>query len=122
VGAAIALADGVDARLAVGLWVVVAARSTAAIPYVRTQLYRARQGTNRRWPSDLAQVLALGTVALAWSLEALPFAPVAAVAAVAAFNVAAVRSTPRPAVVIGIQQMLFGIAVIAVTAIAVRGL
>jgi hypothetical protein len=44
---------------------------------------------------------------------------VPAVAAIAVFNIAAVRRSVRPAVVIGLQQMASGIVVVAVTAIAV---
>jgi hypothetical protein len=44
---------------------------------------------------------------------------VAAIGVIAVINVAAVRLTPRPAVVIGVQQMIFGLGVVAVTAVAV---
>lgn len=46
-------------------------------------------------------------------------AAAAEVAAVAMFNVAAVRAAPRPAKIIGFQQMFFGLAAVIVTAIAV---
>lgn len=114
--AAIALAGGIGAAVAVGLWSVVAARSVAAMPYVRTQLLRGRHKPHRLWRSDLAQVLAATTVTVSWVAGALPFAPVVAMAVIAAINLTAVRLRPRPAVVIGIQQTIFGLAVIAVTA------
>ena len=117
--AVIALAGGADVALALGLWTVVAARSAAAVPYVRTQLLRARRGTSPRWPSDVAQGLAVLAVAAAWGVGALPLAPVLAIAVVAIVNVVAVRVAPCRAVVIGVQQMLIGAAVVAVTAIAV---
>ena len=117
--AAIALAGGESAMLAVGLWVVVSARAAAAIPYARTMVFRAHRRPVTRWHSDLAQVVAMSAVVLAWLLETIPFAPVAAVAVIAVFNVVAVRGPVRRALVIGLQQMTFGIAVIAVTAIAV---
>ena len=117
--AAIALAGGVGAAVAVGLWSVVAARSVAAMPYVRTQLLRGRHKPHRLWHSDLAQVLAVTTVTVSWVAGGLPFAPVVAMAVIAAINLTAVRLRPRPAVVIGVQQTVFGIAVIAVTAVSV---
>lgn len=120
VAAAIALADGAEADLAVGLWVVVAARAAAAIPYARTQVFRGRGRPHRRWHSDLAQVVALAGVALAWAAGAAPFASLAAMAVIAVVNVAAVRAAPRPAKVIGVQQMVFGLAVVVVTAAAAR--
>ena len=119
VAAAIALADGAQAEMALGLWVVVAARATAAIPYARTQVFRARGRPHHIRHSDLAQVLAVVAATGAWLAGAVPLAATIAIAVVAAFNVGAVRAAPRPAKVIGVQQMLFGIAVVTTTAIAV---
>jgi hypothetical protein len=119
VAAAIALADGTDTGLALGLWVVVAARAAAAIPYARTQVFRTRSRPHPLWHSDVAQVAAVAAVVVAWSTGAAPVAAVIAIAAVAVFNIAAVRRAPRPAKIIGVQQMFFGIAVVVVTAVAV---
>jgi hypothetical protein len=117
--AAIALAAGESGTLAVGLWVVVSARAAAAIPYARTQVFRAHGRPVTRWHSDLAQLLALAATAAAWAAGAIPLAPVLAVAAIAVWNLVAVRGPVRPAVVIGLQQMTFGFVVVAVTAVAV---
>ena len=117
--AAIALAAGEPTALALGLWVVISARAAAAIPHARTMVLRAHGRPVSRWHSDLAQALAVTAVAVAWLFDAIPFVPVLAVAAIAVFNVVAVRGPVRRAVVIGLQQMTFGIAVVAVTAIAV---
>ena len=119
VAAVIALADGAETSLALGLWVVVAARAAAAIPYARTQVFRTRGRPHELWHSDLAQVLAVAAVTIAWLVGVVPIAATSAIAAVAAFNIGAVRTAPRPAKVIGLQQMFFGIAVVIVTAIAV---
>lgn len=117
--AAIVLTDGGSALLAIGLWVVVSARAAAAIPYARTQVFRAHGRPVTRWHSDAAQAAAVAAVSLAWGLDAIPLAPVIAVAAIAAFNVVAVRGSVKPAMVIGLQQMTFGIGVVVVTAVAV---
>jgi hypothetical protein len=117
--AAIVLAGGGSASLAIGLWAVVSARAGAAIPYARAQVFRAHGRPMARWHSDVAQVSAVAAVAVAWGLNAIPLAPVIAVAAIAGFNVMAVRGPVKPAVVIGLQQMALGIAVVAVTAVAV---
>jgi hypothetical protein len=119
VAAAIALADGATTDVALGLWVVVAARAAAAIPYARTQVFRTRGRPHHLWHSDVAQVLAVVALVIAWFAGAVPLASALAIVAVAAFNVAAIRARPRPAKVIGLQQMFFGIAVVVVTAIAV---
>jgi hypothetical protein len=119
VAAAIALADGADLRLAFGLWCVVAARGAAAIPYVRTQVFRLHARAYRRWPSDLAQVLAVAAVAVGWVLDAVPFATIVVLAVVGAANIVALRLEPRPPKVLGVQQMTFGLAVTVVTATAI---
>jgi hypothetical protein len=116
VAAAIALADSAETGLAVGLWVVVAARAGAAIPYARTQVFRARSRPYELWHSDLAQALAVVAVTIAWVAEVVPLAAVIAIMVIALFNVGAVRSAPRPAKIIGLQQMFFGLAVVGVTA------
>ena len=43
---------------------------------------------------------------------------VIAIILIAVFNVVVVRIAPRPAKIIGLQQMFFGIAVIVITAVA----
>lgn len=118
VAAAIALAGGESTSLAVGLWAVVSARAGAAIPYARNQVLRARGRTVTAWHADLAQVVAVLAVTAAWALEAIPLAAVVAVTAVAAFNLVMARRPVQPVVVVGVQQMMLGIAVVAVTAIA----
>lgn len=118
VAAIVLVADG-SVALAVGLWVVVSARACAAIPYARTQVFRAHGRAVALWHSDLAQVVALAAVGATWMLDAVPFAPVVAVLAIAVFNIVAVRRPARRAVVIGMQQMAFGVAVTVVTAVAV---
>jgi hypothetical protein len=119
VAAAIALADGQPTALALGLWCVVAARAIAAIPYARTQVLRGRGKPQQRWHSDLAQVLAVGALMIGTALGAVPLAATSVVAVIAAVNITAVRLAPRPAKVIGIQQMCFGVTVVVVTAVAV---
>ena len=117
--AAITLAGGESAALAIGLWAVVSARAVAAIPYARAQVLRAHGRAFARWHTDLAQVVAVAAVFVAWMSGAIPLAPVVAVAAVAVFNVAAVRRPVQRVLVIGLQQMAFGLAVTIVTAVAV---
>ena len=119
IATAIALAGGASSKIAWGLWVVIAARSVAAIPYVRTQILRTRNRPSPLWHSDVAQMAGVAAVALGWAFDAVPAAAAVAIAVLATLNLGAVRLAPRRAVVIGIQQMIFGIAVIVVTAIAV---
>lgn len=119
IAASIALADGTSTRVAWGLWLVIAARSVAAIPYVRAQIRRAKNSPAALWQSDLAQVLAVVVVIAGWAAEMVSIAIIVALALVAVVNVAAVRLEPRPAMVIGIQQMVIGIVVIAAAAFSI---
>ncbi|MGI9624578.1 MAG: YwiC-like family protein [Acidimicrobiales bacterium] len=118
--ASIALVGGETAELAMGLWVVVSARAGAAIPYARLQVFRAHGRSVARWHSDVAQLLAVVAVVVAWILDSIPVAPVLAIAAIAVFNIVALRGPVKRAVVIGVQQTVFGVVVVAVTAIAVN--
>jgi hypothetical protein len=120
VAAAITVAGGEGWRLAIAVWMVLAARAVASIPYVRTQIVRTRRGPTALGSTDLFQ---LAGVALAFAAVAVDSRVLAGAIAVAAFAVAqsvAVRRENIPAVkVIGIRQMVGGLAVAAATAIGV---
>lgn len=118
IAAAIALADGAPTLVAWGLWVVIAARSVAAIPYVRTQILRTKSRPAPTWQSDAAQLTAVVVAVFGWAFDLVPAAATFAIAVLATINAVAVRMAPRRAVVIGVQQMFVGIAVILTTAIA----
>ncbi|MCP3935027.1 MAG: YwiC-like family protein [Actinomycetia bacterium] len=119
VATAIALADGGQVGGSIGLWCVLAARSSAAIPYVRLQIFRTYGRPHRVWHSDLAQIAAVVAVVVGWGFDAVPIAAVVAVAAASAANLVSARRDPRPAKILGMQQLAFGVAVTLVTAIAV---
>ncbi|MEO6122629.1 MAG: YwiC-like family protein [Ilumatobacteraceae bacterium] len=119
VAAAIALVGGAGGLVAFGLWVVVATRGAAAIPYARTQVFRTRGKPHDLWHSDLAQALAAAAVVVGWLAGAVPLAAAIAIVLVTVFNIGAVRLTPQPAKIIGLQQMFFGITVVVVTTLAV---
>ncbi len=119
VAAAIALADGKPVPLAAGLWLVLAARAVASIPFVRLQIARLRHGAGPVTTSDRAQVCGVAIAALAVVLDrslALGFAAVLALAAVQAVWV---RRPPVPAKVLGVRQLLLGIGLVIVTAVGV---
>ncbi len=120
IATAIALADGAPTRMAWGLWVVIGARSLAAIPYVRTQIRRNRSHPGPSWHSDLAQVAAVAFAGAAWTIDLVPSAAWVAIGVLALVDLVAVRMPPRPAVVIGIQQTVAGLGVIAATALAIH--
>lgn len=116
--AIVVLADGRTNLVAVGLWCVVGARSIAAIPFVRVQLRRAKGQRSRLWTSDLAQVIAVAAVAIAWLLDAVPLTALGAVLVLGLVH-AALSRRPTPAVaVIGAQQVVLGLLVVIATAAA----
>lgn len=120
VAAAIALAGGEPERLAWGLWAVLAIRSVSAIPYVRTQVQRAKTQPIVPGISVSAQVIAILAAAGAWSADLIPAASGITLSVFAAANVVDLRLPARRAVVIGVQQTVVGAIVIGATAIAIR--
>jgi hypothetical protein len=119
VAASVALAGGASARLAAALWLVLAARSVATIPFVRTQIVRLRRGTGPVADSDRAQLagaaLALAAVAVEWTVVA----GTVFLLAVVALQTVWVRRPPVPAKVLGFRQLGIGLALVAVTAVGV---
>ena len=111
VAAAIVLADHGATALAAGAWLLVAARATASLPFVRYQLRRAKRQPCRRWAQDVAQgtalALALTGVALGW----LPWPAAAALGALVLAQLVLARIPPPKAPIVGIQQLVFGLAV-----------
>lgn len=117
VAAAVALAGGAPSADAAGLWLVLAARSLAAIPFVRVQLRRAKRQAHRLLDSDAAQALAVLAVASGVVFGSVPAAGLAAVAVLAAFHLVAVRTTPPRTAVLGAQQVVLGLSVVLATAL-----
>lgn len=95
VAASVALAGGADARLAVALWLVLAARSLAAIPFVRAQIARLHHGSGSTAGSDRAQFA--GAVVAITAVAVYP-AVAAGALAVTALLVAQVLWVRRPPV------------------------
>jgi hypothetical protein len=125
VAAAAVLADGHaggdagPAALAAGLWLVVAARVVASIPYARFQLARAKRRPQPVAGSDAAQAAGLVLAAVAVAVDTELVVGLAAIAALAAFQLISARRPPRPAVVVGIVQALLGAVVVVATALGV---
>lgn len=121
VAAAIALAGAKSSAVAIGLWVVIATRVIASIPFVRLQLQRAKAKTgdvNRRG-SDAAQVLAVAIVVAAAVADLVPVAGAIAITVLALFQAVANRRPPPKVPVIGAQQVALGLGVVLATALGV---
>jgi hypothetical protein len=120
VAAAIALAGGTTGGVAAGLWLVIGARSLAAVLFVRVQLLRFKEQGHHLWHSDLAQLLAVAMVIGGWIGGIVPAVAVSAVALLAFFEMIAVRRPPQKAVAIGSQQIVLGLTLVMLTALGVR--
>jgi len=121
--AAVAVAGGAPTRVAVVLWLLLAARSLAAIPYVRTQvqrLHRRGGATPRPFGSDMAQAAGVVVAAVAVVVEPAAAPGAAAVAAAAVLRLVAVRRPPVPAVRLGALESAFGVAVVVATAVGLH--
>lgn len=117
--AAIVLAGGHRAAIAYGSWLVLAARSAGAIPFVRAQIVKARRGITATRGSDLAQVASLAIAASAVALSRSLLAGALAVALIAAVQARWSRMQPPAVKVIGFRQLAIGLALVAVTALGI---
>ncbi len=118
--AAIALSGGATPEVAAGLWLVIAARSVAAVTFVRVQLRRAKGQAYRTWHSDAGQLAAIGVATLGLSLDYIPALAVGGIAFVGLFGAVMVRRRPASTPVLGSQQIGLGLLVVIVAGLAVR--
>jgi hypothetical protein len=119
VAASVALAGGTGSRIAAGLWLLMAARSVAAIAFVRVQLLRAKGQRHRVGHSDLGQAVTTGAVVVGWASGLLPWMAMAAIGCVAVFAVVMVRRPPVAAVMLGAQQVVIGLGIVMAVGLAV---
>jgi hypothetical protein len=120
VAAAITLAGDEGWWLAIALWMVLTARAVASIPYVRTQIVRTRRGPSPLRSTDLFQLAGAALAFAAVAVDSRVLVGAVAVALLALAQSLAVRRQNIPAVkVIGIRQMVGGLAVVAATAVGV---
>lgn len=119
--AAIALAGGASGRLAVGLWLVIGARAAASIPFVRVQIDRLRHGSGSTAMSDGAQLAGVSIAATAVLVDGRVIAGAVGVMALAVVQTAWLRQPSVPAKVLGLRQLVLGLALVAVTAAGMVG-
>ncbi len=119
VAASVTLAGGGGTRIAVGLWLLLAARSLASIPFVRVQITRLRHGSGPVAVSDRAQIAGAVVAISAVLTQPSLVAGAVAVAALLLAQLIWIRRTPVPAKILGLRQLAFGIAIVSVTAAGV---
>lgn len=119
VAAAVALAGGTSAVLGLGLWLVLAARAVTSIPYVRSRVVQLHgRAPDRRsvLAGDLAALMAAG---LAVAVDRSVLAGALAVVAVVVFQRSEAGRPVDRAAVIGMRQMVLGLAVVLIAAAGV---
>lgn len=119
VAASIVLAADRSGRLAVGVWLVLAARAVGAIPFVRVQIMRLRRGQGPVWHSDVAQATSVAVAAMAVVADRRLLAGLIGVVVLAVMQSVWVRRAPIAAKQVGLRQMAMGLALVAVTAAGV---
>ncbi|MEO8265439.1 MAG: YwiC-like family protein [Ilumatobacteraceae bacterium] len=119
VAASIVLAAHRSSGLAIGVWLVLAARAVGAIPFVRVQIMRLRRGQGPVRQSDMAQVFAVAIATLAAFADGRLLPGLVGVVVLAVTQAVWVRRAPIPAKRVGLRQMVLGLALVAVTAVGV---
>ena len=113
---AIVLAGGKTGSLAVALWLVLVGRAVGAIPFVRTQIVRLRHGTADPALALWAQAAAIGLGFVAFAVDPGVWLGVGGLMALAALQASWLGRTAVPAKVLGMRQMVCGLALVIVTA------
>jgi len=113
---AIVLAGGTAGTLAVALWLVLVGRAVGAIPFVRTQIVQLRRGTADAAPALWAQAAAIVLGLVAFVFDPGVWLGVGFLMALAALQAAWLSRDPVPAKVLGMRQMVCGLALVIVTA------
>jgi hypothetical protein len=119
IAASIVLADGRSLRLAGAVWLVLAGRSIASIPFVRTQIFRVRRGLESRQEATAGHAVGVLAAAVAAVLEPTVVLGTVAVVAAVALHTAWLRRPVPPVKTVGFQQMAIGLAVTIATAVGV---
>lgn len=119
VAAAIALAGGMGDRLAFGLWVVLAARGIASVPFARSQVRRLKSKKINQPSTYLAQLAACVVAMAGWMFGAVPWPGVVAIGMLAAWSFLALQLPVRSAKQVGVLQLLAGLVVVGIAAAGV---
>jgi hypothetical protein len=117
--AAIVVAGGGGSPLAAAVWLILAARSIGAIPFVRAQIDQARHGRVEVRGSDVAQAVSVTVAATAWLVDDRLLFGAVIVAAVAVVQLWWSRRPPPAITVIGARQMVIGLLVVLASAVGV---
>lgn len=120
VAASVGLVGGLEAGPALGLWLVLAMRSIAAIYYARAQVRRAR-GESVNWVAVyLAEVFAVVVLIFGTWVGLVPWPSMVALAMLIPLSLYTFSKPPVPARVVGWTQMAFGLLIVGCTWLGLR--
>jgi hypothetical protein len=120
VAVAIARVGGTSWTVAIGLWVVLAARSVGAVPLARAQVARWRSRPVGLTLPRGAQAAAVVVALAGRATGSVPLAPALAIAVAAGWGLWSLQHPPVQPKVLGYSQMAIGLALVLVTAGAWR--
>ncbi|MEO1935066.1 MAG: hypothetical protein ABGX04_09815, partial [Myxococcales bacterium] len=116
---AIVLAAGEPVALAGALWLVLAARSLTAIPFVRDQVMQLHGRPSVRGAMLAGDVAALVAAAAAVALDFGVVTGAITLVAIMVYQRVSGRNPPSRAVVLGVRQTVIGLTVVLVTGLGV---
>lgn len=117
VAATIVVAGDGPTSVAAAVWMILAARSIGAIPFVRVQIARLRRGAGQARGSDLAQLASVAVAVAAVAVDRGVVAGAVVIVAMAVLQSVWVRRPPVPAKQLGFTQLGLGLALAIVTGV-----
>ena len=117
--AAIVLAGGESAALAAALWLIVAARVVASIPFVRLHVERLHGRAAPAATALAAQLIAVMVAGVALAVDSRVLAGASVIAVVAVYQAVALQRRQWSAPALGAEQTVIGAAVVLATGLGV---
>jgi uncharacterized membrane protein YhaH (DUF805 family) len=111
-----ALAGGAAWELAIGAWLILAARVASSVPHVRAQVARLHDRGYSSVPGLVGDTAAIGVSVLAVLLAPALLPGAAAIVILVLVQRVTLARPPRPAKVLGARQMVLGVGVVGATA------
>ena len=118
--AAIVVAGNGAWQLGVALWLVLAGRACVSIPYVRAQVLRLRRGVPMSASTVAIQLAGVGVAVVGGVVDRSVLAGTVGVVAIAVAQAPTVRRPVPPPKILGLRQLAFGLALVAMTAAGVH--
>lgn len=118
--AAVVVAGNGAWQLGAALWLVLAGRACVSIPYVRAQVLRLRRGVPMSASTVAIQLAGVGVAAVGGVVDRSVLAGAVGVVAIAVAQAPTVRRPVPAPKILGLRQLVFGLALVAATAVGVH--